>query len=179
MNPETPTGDVKVQSSVTPPGSKPRLDVKIPTLKLSTLTPIVVENNDEADKSSLSDNEATKEFDAAFGFADKQPQDQSKTDDQVDIKLKAEFKEFMAKQRRTVRIAHHNQTILKSAEKKKKEETPFDEDEQDQSNEEEEEGFTSFQSFIDLMSTEELEECLRLLIPIVKLSESQYLIGTK
>ena len=78
-----------------------------------------------------------------------------------------------------MRIAHHNQTILKSKDKKKEEETPFDAVEQDQIDEEEEEGFTSFQSFIDLMSTEELEECLRLLIPIVKLSESQYLIGTK
>ena len=29
------------------------------------------------------------------------------------------------------------------------------------------------------MGQSDLEECLRLLIPIVKLSESQYLIGTK
>ena len=41
------------------------------------------------------------------------------------------------------------------------------------------EGFTTFQSFIDLLSQAELEECLRLLIPIIKLDVKMYLIGTK
>ena len=59
----------------------------------------------------------------------------------------------MAKSRRTVRIAHHNQAILKSKEKKTEEDGPFDTFEQGQSEEDQEEGFTTFQSFIDLMST--------------------------
>jgi len=51
-----------------------------------------------------------------------------------------------------------------------------DDEEEEESKEE---GFTTFQSFIDLLSREELEECLRLLIPIIKLGVSIYLIGTK
>ena len=94
---ETPTGEMKAESSDVPETKLPKFDVKIPTLNLSGLTPDEDNIQDQADKSSLSDNEATKEFDAAFGFADKQPQDQNKTDDKVDIKLKGEFKEFMEK----------------------------------------------------------------------------------
>ena len=41
----------------------------------------------------------------------------------------------------------------------------------------EEEG--SFQNFIDLLSDAELEECLRLILPIIKLEPGKYLIGTK
>ena len=37
----------------------------------------------------------------------------------------------------------------------------------------------SFQSYIDLLSSEELEEILKLLIPVVKLNVKMYLIGTK
>ena len=37
----------------------------------------------------------------------------------------------------------------------------------------------SFQDFINLLSDQELEECLRLLLPIIKLDAGKYLIGTK
>ena len=38
---------------------------------------------------------------------------------------------------------------------------------------------SSFQDFIDLLSDVELEECLRLLLPIIKLDAGKYLVGTK
>ena len=37
----------------------------------------------------------------------------------------------------------------------------------------------SFKDYIDTLSSEELEEILKLLIPVVKLSPKMYLIGTK
>jgi len=38
---------------------------------------------------------------------------------------------------------------------------------------------TSFQNFIDLLSKEQLEQCLRLLVPVIKLDTNSYLIGTQ
>ena len=38
---------------------------------------------------------------------------------------------------------------------------------------------TSFQDFIDLLSDLELDELLRLILPIVKIETGKYLIGTK
>jgi len=44
--------------------------------------------------------------------------------------------------------------------------------------EEEEDADLSFQGFIDLLSKEQLEQCLRLLVPVIKLDTNTYLIGT-
>ena len=36
----------------------------------------------------------------------------------------------------------------------------------------------NFQKFIELFSDKQLEECLRLLIPIIKLDQNKYMVGT-
>ena len=42
-----------------------------------------------------------------------------------------------------------------------------------------EEGMGTFQTFIDLLSDQELEDILRLILPIIKLDQGKYLIGCK
>lgn len=42
-----------------------------------------------------------------------------------------------------------------------------------------EEGVGTFQTFIDLLSDQELEDILRLILPIIKLDQGKYLIGCK
>lgn len=37
----------------------------------------------------------------------------------------------------------------------------------------------SFKDFLNLLSNAELDECLRLILPIIKLEPGKYLIGTK
>ena len=37
----------------------------------------------------------------------------------------------------------------------------------------------SFQNFIDLMSNEELEQCMRLIVPVIKLDTNSYIVGTQ
>ena len=74
---------------------------------------VISEQDDEADILSIGDDKATKEFTAAFGFVQQQAQEKSKDDDQVDLKLRKMYSEFMRKQRRAVRMAHQNELLKK------------------------------------------------------------------
>jgi len=143
------------------------------------------EEDDSGELSDLTSDQGTNVFEAAFGYVENQTVVKSKEDDQVDVELKKNFAEFMRKKRKELYAAHREELKkeVMTAEKHYEEINLFGQAaenlEETKDGPSENKDTDDFQNFVDLLSRSELEEILRLLIPIIKLRTNLYLVGTK
>ena len=119
----------------------------------------VIEDEDTIAK--INDSHVMRQFNKAFQFIQINAEKVSPDDDAIDQSLKNVLLGLLDEQRGQVQRAW-----LKS-------------NRQEDQTEESEEVEGSFQDFIDLLSDVELNEMLRLILPIVKLESGKYMIGTK